>query len=226
MRRWPAASAAQIVSFGLAALAARGVRRWIAGRVRLTGTGRGGVLRPGRGRRQGRRSAVTIGTANFSIPGDEMKTVKLDIDAAGRALLNADHGRVNTSLAIFELAPNSESIRTKAVHLVQQIGAEPSRTAMVGIRYYHCGVAVQKLSIALEEPVVQAARKAAERRGISLSAWLNLASVNALAVEDGLMGVAEWEAEHGRPSQDQLAAADAVLDAASIGRGHGQHQAT
>jgi hypothetical protein len=93
------------------------------------------------------------------------------------------------------------------------------------MRCYHCDVPVQKLSIALEEPVVQAARKAAERRGISLSAWLNLASVNALAVEDGLVGVAEWEAEHGRPSQDQLAAADAVLDAASIGRGHGQHHA-
>jgi hypothetical protein len=54
---------------------------------------------------------------------------------------------------------------------------------------------------------------------MSLSAWLNQAFVNALAVEDDLIGVAEWEAEYGPPSADALAAADAVLDAASIGRG-------
>ncbi len=84
---------------------------------------------------------------------------------------------------------------------------------------------VQKLSIALEAPVLEAAKQAAERRGISLSAWLNQASVNALAVEDGLVGVAEWEAEHGPLSEDQLAAADAVLDAASIGGGRERHRA-
>jgi hypothetical protein len=84
---------------------------------------------------------------------------------------------------------------------------------------------VQKLSVALEEPVAHAARDAAERRGMSLSAWLNEASRNALAIEDGLAGVAEWEAEHGRPSEDALAAADAVLDAATIGRGRERHRA-
>jgi hypothetical protein len=61
---------------------------------------------------------------------------------------------------------------------------------------------------------------AARWQGMSVSAWLNKAPVNALAVEDGLAGVAEWEAEHGRPSEDALAAADAVLDAASIGHRH------
>ena len=93
-----------------------------------------------------------------------------------------------------------------------------SRSAVVGSRCYHPAMPVEKLSIALEEPVLRAARQAAVRRGMSLSAWLNQASVNALALEDGLAGVAEWEAEHGRPSEDALAAADAVLDAASIGR--------
>jgi hypothetical protein len=73
--------------------------------------------------------------------------------------------------------------------------------------------------------VLEAARRAAEHRGISLSAWLNQASVNALAVEDGLVGVAEWEAEHGEPSEERLAAADAVLDAASIGYGRARHHA-
>lgn len=73
----------------------------------------------------------------------------------------------------------------------------------------------QKLSIALEQPVFQAARQAAARRGMSLSAWLNEASRNALAVEDGLIAVAEWEAEHGPLPAGDLAAADEVLDALS-----------
>jgi len=79
-------------------------------------------------------------------------------------------------------------------------------------------VSVQKLSIALEEPVARAAREAARRRGLSLSAWLTQASREALAIEDGLAAVAEWEAEHGSMSPEDLAAADAVLDAASIPR--------
>jgi len=90
--------------------------------------------------------------------------------------------------------------------------------AGVGIGCYHRGVSVQKLSIALEEPVARAAREAARRRGLSLSAWLTQASREALAIEDGLAAVAEWEAEHGSMSPEDLAAADAVLDAASIPR--------
>jgi len=82
---------------------------------------------------------------------------------------------------------------------------------------YHIGMSAQKLSIALQQPVADAARKAAQRRGMSLSAWLNQASVSALAIEDGLAGVAEWEAEHGPLSTQELAAACAVLDAAGIG---------
>ena len=78
-------------------------------------------------------------------------------------------------------------------------------------------MAAQKLSIALEQPVAHAAKRSAERRGISLSAWLNEASRNALAIEDGLAAVAEWEAEHGALTAHQLAAADAVLDAARVG---------
>jgi hypothetical protein len=75
------------------------------------------------------------------------------------------------------------------------------------------------LSIALEEPVATAARQSAEHRGISLSAWINEASRKALAIEEGLAAVAEWEAEHGPLSAEDLAAADAVLDAAGVGRG-------
>jgi hypothetical protein len=87
---------------------------------------------------------------------------------------------------------------------------------------YYFGMPVRKLSVALEESVADAAKQAAKRRGMSLSAWLNEASVSALETEvrlqDGLAGVAEWEAEHGPPSEEAAAKANAVLDAAGIGR--------
>ena len=73
---------------------------------------------------------------------------------------------------------------------------------------------VKKLSVALDERVAEAAAAAAERHGLSLSAWLNRAAQNALALEDGLAAVAEWEAEHGAFTAEEIAAADAVLDAA------------
>lgn len=76
----------------------------------------------------------------------------------------------------------------------------------------------RKLSVALEAPVADAARRAAERSGRSLSAWLNEAARHALAIEDGLTAVAEWEAEHGAPSAAELAAADAALDAVGVAR--------
>lgn len=72
---------------------------------------------------------------------------------------------------------------------------------------------VKKLSIALDERVAAAASASAEREGLSLSAWLNRAAENAIAIEEGLAAVAEWEAEHGAFTASELAAADAVLDA-------------
>lgn len=73
---------------------------------------------------------------------------------------------------------------------------------------------VKKLSVALDEGVADAVAQAARRRGVSLSAWLNQAAVGALRLEDGLVAVDEWEAEHGRPTPDELAEADRILDAA------------
>lgn len=73
-------------------------------------------------------------------------------------------------------------------------------------------MAVSKLSVALENEVAEAARSSAERAGISLSAWLNHAAENALAVEAGLDAVRDWEADHGELSEAELAEADAVLD--------------
>ncbi|MEE9415557.1 MAG: hypothetical protein V3V01_09750 [Acidimicrobiales bacterium] len=74
-------------------------------------------------------------------------------------------------------------------------------------------MAVKKLSVALDESVAQGASSAAERHGVSLSAWLNAAAERALVVEKGLLAVSEWEAEHGELTATDLAWADDVLDA-------------
>jgi hypothetical protein len=71
---------------------------------------------------------------------------------------------------------------------------------------------VKELSISLDERVAEAAAASAERHGLSLSAWLNRAAQNALAVENGLAAVAEWEAEHGAFTAEEIAAADVILD--------------
>lgn len=71
---------------------------------------------------------------------------------------------------------------------------------------------VRKLSVALDERVAEAAGSSAERQGLSLSAWLNRAAENALAIEEGLAAVAEWEAEHGALSPEELRRADDVLE--------------
>lgn len=71
---------------------------------------------------------------------------------------------------------------------------------------------VRKLSVALDEQVAEAAGASAERQGLSLSAWLNRAAENALAIEAGLAAVCEWEAEHGALSEEELRRADVVLD--------------
>jgi hypothetical protein len=71
---------------------------------------------------------------------------------------------------------------------------------------------VRKLSVALEDGVAEAAGQAAERAGVSLSAWLNHAAENELAIETGIDAVRAWEADHGVLSDDELAAADTLLD--------------
>jgi hypothetical protein len=67
-----------------------------------------------------RARKVTIGTRTFSIAGDETKTVKIKLNTTGRALLSTDHGRLNASLALLELAPSPKNTQVKTVHLVQQ----------------------------------------------------------------------------------------------------------
>ncbi|MGH2853803.1 MAG: hypothetical protein ACRDLF_06390 [Solirubrobacteraceae bacterium] len=70
--------------------------------------------------KHGRRSSrtVTIGTAKFTIAPQQTTAVKLDLDAAGRALLSAGHGELSASLTILELAPQAGRPQAQSVRLV------------------------------------------------------------------------------------------------------------
>ncbi len=92
------------------------------------------------------------------------------------------------------------------------------RLEAVGTRCYRERMTVKKMSVALDPKVAKAASASADKRGLSLSAWLNLAASNALAIEAGLAAVARWEAAHGPFTPAELAEADRVLDGARAGR--------
>jgi hypothetical protein len=85
------------------------------GKLTLTATG----TTKAKDRKQ-RSHTVTIGAMSFAISGDETKTVKLELNATGRALLSTDHGRLSAHLAILELEPNSGQTQSKSVSLVEQ----------------------------------------------------------------------------------------------------------
>lgn len=77
-------------------------------------------------------------------------------------------------------------------------------------------MAVTKLSVALDERVASAARVAATRDGMSLSAWLSRAAEQAVRVDEGLRAVADWEADHSPITAAERAAADALLDTLAV----------
>jgi hypothetical protein len=73
-------------------------------------------------------------------------------------------------------------------------------------------MAVRKLSVALDPSVADAAAEAAEREGLSLSAWLSRAAERALVVGRGLDAVRAWERDNGSLTDAELADADKVLN--------------
>ena len=89
---------------------------------------------------------------------------------------------------------------------------------MVGSRCYRPGMSVRKLSVALDERIAESASRAATAAGMSLSAWLSSAAEHELALERGKENVRAWEREHGAFTDEELRAADAVLDRVLIGR--------
>jgi hypothetical protein len=68
-----------------------------------------------------------------------------------------------------------------------------------------------KLAITVDPDVHRGVLAAATEEGISVSAWMTQAARRALTVRDGLAAVAEWEAEHGAFTAEEIAEADERL---------------
>lgn len=64
-----------------------------------------------------------------------------------------------------------------------------------------------KLAITVDPDVHAGVVAAAAAEGVSVSAWITAAARHALRLREGLAAVAEWEAEHGEFTREELAAA-------------------
>lgn len=64
-----------------------------------------------------------------------------------------------------------------------------------------------KLAITVDPDVHAQVVAAAAAEGVSVSAWMTAAARRALLVRDGLAAVAEWEAEQGAFTREELEAA-------------------
>lgn len=72
----------------------------------------------------------------------------------------------------------------------------------------------EKISITLPEQLAKTARSAAEQENVSLSMWLSWAVETAVRRQARKAAVAEFEAEHGALTPDELAEARAALASA------------
>ncbi len=79
-------------------------------------------------------------------------------------------------------------------------------------------MAVQKLSVSLDEKVVARARRAAEREGLSLSAWLSRAAEEAAELAEARAAMEEYIQRFGEPDEAVAAEARAELEAAGVGK--------
>jgi len=69
------------------------------------------------------------------------------------------------------------------------------------------GAPASKLAITVDRDVHAKVIRAAAEDHVSVSAWLTAAARQAIRRREGLLAVAEWEAEHGAFSDEELAAA-------------------
>jgi predicted transcriptional regulator len=75
-------------------------------------------------------------------------------------------------------------------------------------------MAIRKVTITLDEDLVEAMAAAARAAGVSLSRLIASAAEREMRRRTGLAAVAEWEAEHGAFTPEELAAARAGMAAA------------
>jgi hypothetical protein len=75
-----------------------------------------------------------------------------------------------------------------------------------------------KLAITVDPDVHVRVVAAAAAEGVSVSAWMTAAARRALTLRDGLAAVADWEAEHGALTPDELDAARLRIGAQTADR--------
>jgi hypothetical protein len=85
---------------------------------------------------------------------------------------------------------------------------------LLAIDRYGAYMATRKLLITLDEQLVDALTAAASEAGISLSRMISSAAEREMRRIIGLAAVAQWEAENGAFTPDELAAARAEMAAA------------
>ena len=91
--------------------------------------------------------------------------------------------------------------------------------ALVLPRYYHENVAgVVKKSVSVPAEIWAAAEEEAAAKGITVSALIAEALDHLVTIQRGLRAVAEYQAENGPFTEEELAWADALFDEHGIGR--------
>ena len=82
-----------------------------------------------RANRKARKAAstVTIGSGSFSIPAGKSGIIRVKLNAMGRALLNAAHGRLEATLTILTSSLTPASKQTKGIRLMQAEAAKGKR---------------------------------------------------------------------------------------------------
>jgi hypothetical protein len=70
------------------------------------------------------------------------------------------------------------------------------------------GAPSPKISISIASDIHTRLVVAAQAEGVTVSAWISRAAEDRLAINEGMNLIAEWEAEHGAFTTDELARAD------------------
>jgi predicted transcriptional regulator len=76
---------------------------------------------------------------------------------------------------------------------------------------------VVKRAVSFDPEVWADLASIAEAEQIGVSTVINLALRHELRLQRGLAAVAEWESEHGAFTEEEIAEADRILDAAGVG---------
>lgn len=78
------------------------------------------------------------------------------------------------------------------------------------------GAPASKLAITVDGDVHAKVIRAAAEDKMSVSAWLTAAARQAIRRREGLIAVAEWEAEHGAFSEEELSAARSRVTSGAV----------